>query len=463
MAEEKKKRLETVVQRVVWGVIGVVFISGLVGGYVRGMAGMPDWGTLHRESQRVWENGSSRWGTTMFGYLPTAVFLLWPFMVWLPKQVGVVSYVLVNAGLAGGSFWIIYRWWCNAEERKTYIWPVLLGVGTVQIVIVANQFTLWSLFFSVAGLTLVGHRKGFWGGALVGLGGLIKVMPFVLVGLFLIRRQWRALAGVVFSVVVFDLVPSLLFFGGWGMVEEHRRWLTRSDWHSNSRQIADPLLLGTYKHGTNFSYSSVLVRWLEGMPMAKRQIILCGNPPRGVVDRYRGDLKSDEWLTLDPMPDGDAVWSVRTFDLWRLRRFGVGHFSSQVVWGIWAGTLGVGFLVLCWFTWRGRIEDDWQIAGATWVVMMFFALPMMRDYYLVLGFPALVLVWNGMVNELRERGRWNWRSLWGVLVMAGWGVGVLSMGWNTGKWYGIHWVALGMLLVGSFWVWKKKKVRKYPL
>jgi hypothetical protein len=445
---------ETWLQGIGWGLVAIVLISGFVGGLVRGMYGMPNWGSLSRESQYLWAHGTFSPGTAMFGYLPGAVFALWPWMVWLPKGGGVVLYNLLNLGAAVGSIWIVYRWWLREEERRVYVWPVLLAAGTFQIVMVANQLTLWALFLGLAGMTLAAYRREWSGGLLIGLGGVIKVMPFILVGYFLLRGRWRVATGAVLGIVIFDVIPSVLFFGWHGAVEEHMQWRTRLDYHSNGRQIADPLLIGVYKHGTNFSYSSVLTRWLEGMPEAKRQIILSGAVPPEVLKQYRSAIKRDEWLTVDPMPVGNKAWSVGEKNLDRLRRFSLGHLSSKAVFGVWVVTLVLGMGVLCWRTFR---SGDWRAGCGAWIVSMFFVVPLMRDYYLALAFPAIVVVWNGLVRELRTNGyRWTPGALLALAGMVGWGIGVCSLGWETGRWYGIHLGVAGVLLAGTYWVWRKE-------
>lgn len=424
------------VVRAAWGAVAILLVSGMVGGIYRGVHHQPNWGSLQGESAYVWMHRAFSPGTAMFGYLPTTVFLLWPFMVWPPEIVGIVLYNLANLAAAVGSAWIVYRWWLNAEERKVFVWALLLVAANFQQVMQANQLTLWTLVFCLAGLTLVGYRREWLGGMAIGLAGLIKVMPFFLVGYLLIRKQWRALAGVGLAIVVFDLAPSVVFFGARGTVDVHREWVARAGCHSNGRQIADPLLIGVYKHTSNFSYSSVLRRWLSPMPAAREQVVLTGRPPKDAVEQCRSTLRPDQWLTLDPMPERDKEWAVKTVNLARLRRFHAASLSLETVWWVWAATLGLGLAALVGYTWKNRAcgVKDWRWAGAMWILAMFFVVPMMRHYYLAMAFPAVLAA----VLGLREGQRLS------LLAVLAWVIGILCLGWDTGRWYGLH---LGVVLI----------------
>ena len=82
---------------------------------------------------------------------------------------------------------------------------------------------------AIVGLSIIaGLLKGLvrevfsLGGVILGLAGLIKIMPFMLAGLLLIRGRRRALAGMAVAIVLFDLLPSMMFLGWNGAVAEHQ-------------------------------------------------------------------------------------------------------------------------------------------------------------------------------------------------------------------------------------------------
>jgi hypothetical protein len=441
-----------------WVVVAVVLLSGVVGGVGRGLEDRPNWGSLKHESAYVWEHRSSNPGTAMFGYLPTATFALWPFTAWAPQPWGLFAYLAVNLAAGVASIWIVRRWWYRPGEPDwSFVVPVLLGAGNIQHVIQANQLTLWALLLSVAGLTLVGRRRPWVGGMLLGLAGLIKVLPFVLAGLLILGRKWRALAGMAAAVVLFDLVPSVVFLGPHRAAAEHRAWLQRSGWHSSGRQIEQPLLIGVHRHRSSFSLAAVMARWLRGMPAADVMVALVGPCPAAVVAETRSNLQPNEVLLVAPMPPPDRPWSVERTPLSDVPRFCAARWSARTVWWIWAGVVVSGVVVLAWATCRaGRASrgEDWLAAGAVWLLIAFFVSPMMRHYYLALAFPAIVVVWRRLCAE-RQRlaGRFGAGTILAAAAMVAWGVGVAALGWDLGRWYGLHLAAAAILLAAAAWAW----------
>lgn len=445
-------------QIIVWLFAFLIIATGAIGGVFRGVNRLPNWGSLQHEAQYVWQYHATPPNTNMFGYLPTAVFALWPFMVWPPHLIGVSLYVASNLLAAGLAIWIVNRRWSPRPAGTDWLcWVVLLTAANFQHVIQANQLTLWALALSVAGMTLIAQRRDLVGGGLLGLAGLVKSLPFLLVGYLLIRRKWRALAGVTVTVVVFDLVPSVAWFGMGGAVREHRLWLARSEWHSSLRQIQDPLIIGVYDHASNFSWAAVLSRWLRAMPDADELIVLAGGAPDDVVLEYRSVLQPRRHLSLMPMPrDPSGNWSEHRVSLAHVPRWHIADLSAVQVRWIWCATVMTGMGALAWATWRMKGDSCWAPACALWMLAMFWITPMMRHYYLVLAFPALAVVWRGMLNQLdRSGGRWSAGSMLAAAALLGWLLGVFCLGWDVGRWYGLHLGVIAILTAATAWAWRQ--------
>ena len=444
--------------RVAWIIVAIAFVVGAVTGLRRALKDKPDWHDLRAESRYVWQHGHTAPGTAMFGYLPTTTFALWPFTVWTPPPIGAVLFVLSNvlAGVAG--IWIVRRWWlAESPPGNWFVWAVVLVSANFAHAIQANQITMWTLLLCVAGLALVERRRGLLGGGLLGLAVLIKTLPIAFALYFVLRRRWRALAGMVIAMVLFDAVPSIAFFGWTGAIAEHRAWLRRAEWHSNRRLIEEPLLR-VHRHGTNSSYAAVLTRWLRDVPNAQRQVILYGDPPPEVVQETRAALAADQILTLDPMPPREGAWSEKRIDIAWVPRFHVAELSAEDVWWIWVGTLAVGLAALVWMTWktgRGDTNEQWVPLAALWLLALFWPSPMARHYYLAWAFPAVVVVWRMLAQQLRTgRSRWNVGTLLAAAALVAWGVGVACLGWPLVRWYGIHLAAIAVLMAATAWAWK---------
>ena len=456
-----------------WIFVGIGLVVGIVGGINRGLHDRPDWGDFQYETRYVWEHGHTRPGTAMFGYLPTATFVLWPFTVWLPDAVGTVTFVALNAAAAIAVIWIVWRYWLGtAANRDALALAACLAAGNFAHGISANQLTLLTLLLLVAGLALIHHKREYLGGLTLGGAILIKALPALLIGYLLIARRWRAMVAIVLAVVLFDFVPSMLVFGGRGTIEEHRAWVRRAGWHSNWHQIDQPFLR-VHRHRSNTSYSAALTRWLREPPAATKQVILYGNPPADVVAQYQRSLAPDELLTRDPMPPETGAWNEkRIADLTWVPRFHVLNLPAVAVWWIWVATLAGGFATLCWATWRTvrRADYDWTPIVALWLLAMFWPSPMARHYYLAWAFPALAVVCQ-MLARLRVRhahanGRvgmappmesasesahaihsWSLAERLIIVALVFWFVGVLCLGWPLVRWYGIHLAAIALLIV----------------
>lgn len=442
----------TTASRIAWGIVAIVLLSGVIAAWHRGVTDRPDWDDLRFETRYVWEHGHTAPGTAMFGYLPTTTFALWPFTTWLPQPLGLALFIASNLAAALASIWIVQRWWIDSGRSSAVVWPVLLVCANFQHALQANQLTLWTLFLCVAGLTLVGRRREFAGGLVIGLATLIKTMPAVLVLYLLLRRRWWALLGVAAAVAAFDLVPSAAFFGWQRAIGEHRAWLKRAAWHSNRVLIEQPLLR-VHRHGTNASLSAVLTRWLRDAPDARRQVILYGNPPKDVVAQKRTELAADECLSLDPMPPREGQWAEKRVDIGWVPRFHVAGLSASVVWWIWVTPLAIGGIALAWFTWRtgrpsvssGSFNLEAPLA-ALWMLAMFWPSPMTRHYYLAWAFPAVAIVCQTLVTELsRQAFRWTPGTVLLAAALAAWLIGVAGLGWNLGRWYGLHLAVLALL------------------
>jgi hypothetical protein len=474
-------------ERAAWMVVGIALVVGAVGGLYRAVKNKPDWRDLQIEARYVWEHGHTAPGTAMFGYLPTATFVLWPFMVWTPLPVGATLYVASNVAAGVASIWIVRRWWrVGGASAGSFVWAVLLVSANLAHAIQANQLTMWTLLLCVAGLTLVERRGSFGGGLLVGLATCIKTMPGIFGVYLLLRRRWAALAGMVAALILFDAVPSVAFFGWRGALAEHRAWLRRAGWHSNWRQIDEPLLWA-HRHGSNASYAAVLTRWLRAVPDVKSQIILYGQPPADLIVQTRATLAPGELLAFDPMPPREGPWSEKRVDVAWVPRFHLAALSARAVWIIWAGTLTAGFAALIWATWRtagsrcprymarqgasAASTDDrlpggasggpcppygWPVVAALWMLAMFWPSPMARHYYLAWVFPAIAAVWRALLFELHIRDfRWSAGARLAAAALIAWSIGVLCLGWFLVRWYGIHLAALVLLTAATAWAWRK--------
>ena len=454
---------------IAWAAVILTLASGVLGGLHRGMNDEPDWRAFARETRYVWEHRAIPPWTGMFGYLPGAFIALMPVTVWSPRWLGVSLFVTVNTLAAVGTAWLLYRWWFVRPARESnrpvdgrlFVWPLFLMVAHFQHVLQGNQLTIGVLFLCVTGLTLVVQRRETAGGLLVGLAGCLKVTPFALVIFFVLRRQWRAVSGMLLALILFDLVPSCAFFGVGGAVREHAHWLRRIEWYSNRRFIEDPWLrIGRHGHEHNCSLAVVLTRWLRAAPAGDNQVVIFGDAPAAEVEMIRARLRQDEHMTVDPMPSDKSSWSIGRYthsDRTKIPRFHVADWSSPVVWGIWIGleAFAIGGIMIATLLSRRRPPDSasFTAQAAIWLVLMLWPSPMVRDYYLALALPACVVAWR-TVLEKYSQGPLSTGARLAALAVFGSYVSVLCLSWDAANWFGVHLLTLITLGISAAWAWR---------
>lgn len=450
------------VRAIGWVVVIVTFVSGIAGGIHRGSHDQPDWRDFSRESRAVWRDSAIPGGTSMFGYLPAAFFMLWPFTQWTPTMVGLVAFVTANTLAAVASGAILYRWWfvrrdpggsAVPADKGVFVWPLFLYIGHIQHVLQANQFTLFVLLFCVAGLTWLMRGRPWLGGFALGLGTCLKVTPAVFFVYLGLRRQWKALAAMMMTLVVVDVLPSMLFFGFDGAVREHRAWLRRADWYANSRFIENPYLR-IRRHGHNCSLSIVLARWLRPPTDARTQVVLHGDPPDEQIEEARAALRAGEVLVLDPMPTPGTTWSKTRDEIPAIPRFRLAHLSAGTVRLIWIVIVTTPILWLLIATQRNRRSPadtpPRAAEAALWMMMMFWPTPMLRDYYLALALPAYLVVWRTVITTGRcTRGRGAAMVALGTCYLS-----IVGIGWKTATYYGLHLATLAVLAAACIWAWR---------
>jgi hypothetical protein len=252
------------------------------------------------------------------------------------------------------------------------------------------------------------------------------------------------------ALVLFDVVPSALWFGPRAAIKEHQAWLQRAQWHSSLKQIEQPLWWA-HRHRSNFSYASVLTRWLREAPASDYQVIIRGDAPPGVIADVSASLQQDEMLVLEPMPPRDGEpWTVKRVDVSWAPRLSVAALSAGAVKAIWLTTVIAGLLALTWFTWRlPRGSNAWPAVVAVWILATFWISPMARHYYLAWALPALGVVSHALALVWPGMDRWRRGVAIGIGALGCWWTGVFLLGEPVSRWYGVHLAALAALLVAT--------------
>ena len=80
----------------------------------------------------------------------------------------------------------------------------------------------------------------------------------------------------------------------------------------------------------------------------------------------------------------------------------------------------------------------------------------LRGKWRALAFPAVVVVWRTMVQQLADSNyRWGAGTVLAAAAMVAWLVGVVCLGWHVMRWYGIHLAVLAILGAAVVWAWSR--------
>lgn len=161
--------------------------------------------------------------TSPFLYPPAAA-CFFALLAWMPLKLAAFIWNALNLLFLGLITKLILSLTQTDASQLKRAWSgipsilkwVLSGWGAVLILdnLTMAQINIWVLFLSLASFRVWQKKHFFRGGALLGAAVMMKVTPLLFVPYFLIRKQWKFLAGFLVGILLLTLgLPSLLF--GW--------------------------------------------------------------------------------------------------------------------------------------------------------------------------------------------------------------------------------------------------------
>lgn len=228
-------------------------------------------------------DGVDVWQKYAYPNPPIMAILLVPFLA-LPPSLGAAAWFALKAALALAAILGVFAL-LDDPTRPFPLWGKLLAVAVILKPIEGDlmhgNVNLLMLFLIVAALLACHRRRDGLAGALIGLAIACKLTPALFVFYFLYKRAWRALLGVVSSLIVFTLlVPAAVF--GW---TNNLTYL--SSWHE---QMVAPVIAGNVSsEHKNQSLPGLLHRMLSD---------------EASFSEYAGDrkivLETDNFVNWDP-------------------------------------------------------------------------------------------------------------------------------------------------------------------
>ncbi len=155
-------------------------------------------------------------GGLYYIYPPVLAVLFIPF-TFFPVEVAIIVWSIINVALAG---WVIKAFyeamtgipWSNlpSEDRWTIVFFSLLPPSRFLLHhLFYGQSNILIMALAVLGLTAI-RKNSFTGGIACGLSIAIKTLTFPLGLWFLLRRNLRAVAGVITGIAAGLLLPALV-------------------------------------------------------------------------------------------------------------------------------------------------------------------------------------------------------------------------------------------------------------
>jgi len=148
-------------------------------------------------------------------YLPF-VPRFFDLFAWMPHGVAGVVWALLNAGML-----VVVLRWCGRHFSdappehglSSQFVPFILTFPYWVYQFQLSQLTTLVLFLCVGSLLLWESNRRVLAGCALGLAILVKSTPVVLLGWFLLKRQWRTSAAVVATIIIVGPVSDVATFG----------------------------------------------------------------------------------------------------------------------------------------------------------------------------------------------------------------------------------------------------------
>lgn len=165
-------------------------------------------------------------------YMPLLALLAVPYH-FLPLSVGVASWYLISVILLCFTFLIAIR---LAREYETGFQAACLAafltIPPFLNTLTRGQLGIISLFLAIWVFYLYRERKDFWAGFVLAFAVVLKSSPLAVLGFFfLLKREWRVIAGGITGTLFFALIlPGILlgFERNWYFLQEYHRIITHA-------------------------------------------------------------------------------------------------------------------------------------------------------------------------------------------------------------------------------------------
>jgi len=184
----------------------------------RTLRGLPDFEFFYAAGRYIWQHRALA-GEGHVGYLPwylPALPRFFAVFALMPAKVAGVVWALLNAGM----LLVTLRWFGRyvsdaprGQWTASQFAPFMLTFPYWIYQFQLSQLTVFVLFACAGSLLLWESNRRALSGCALGLAILVKTTPVVLLGWFLLKRQWRASAACLVTILALGPVSDVLIFG----------------------------------------------------------------------------------------------------------------------------------------------------------------------------------------------------------------------------------------------------------
>ncbi len=244
-----------------------------------------------------------------------------------------------------------------------------------------NQINIFTLLFMVSSFSLWERGRAGTAGFWLGLAALLKVTPGLLIGWFLLKRQYRTVLVALTTMLLAGPVSDLFVFGPAGTMEAYSSWLERAVTSGSHRGL---ILQQREMDWRNQGLGAVASRWLH----------------------------RTNWNThFDNEPRAPSETEQRFLNVVDLPTTRV----AQLVTAVHAGSLLL-LALLCRRPARRLSSWALRFEFVLFMLAMLWFMPVMRRYHLIWLLPAVSLL-GPLVHYLGFRHRLGQLALGAIAVL----------------------------------------------
>lgn len=377
-----------------------------------------DFHHFYLDAHYVWEHGGLNPNVVPFPrsdddrqlpfYLPTVPTALAPVTA-LGRVPAALLWSVAQVAALGYSLRVLRRWGVaehanptEAALRTTLIFAVATVVALPAFIEAArfNQLSFFVLAMLLGGLSALDRNRPWVAGGVLAAAAVLKLLPLIFLPWLLLKRRWSAAAAFVIACAALIVLPPLFAFGPQRALEYHRQW-----WELNARGESASGLLNMdlpehFINHRNQAIVQVLARWTwaeHRYPTPRQPLRLAPETSRGIAT------------------------------------------------GITA-VLGIALFINTWRAWTQLSVRRRHAEAAAYLLGLMVFSPLLRQYYLVWAFPAVVLFAQLAAHVESARERWFGRA--GLIT---WLAGMLAWIRPEPRLMGAH--LLMLIVLGGLLLW----------